>query len=107
MTGAELIAKERDQFVVNNKVDGELALAAVCLASPELLFIQLHRANQVIFSDPWPWSKADDTRPTSGNMVLPNRSLPNSMRIGQLVRAGAYIAAEIDRLQREEAELVK
>lgn len=111
--GIELIAEERERQVTEEgwtpehdaeHTDGSLAMAAVCYASPELLFIQEHRANQVIFNDPWPWDVRHDTRPYSGNMVLPNRSAGNHERIRQLVKAGALIAAELDRLLRAKGD---
>jgi hypothetical protein len=106
-TGLDLIAAERERQIKEEKwtpehdashTDGALALAAACYASPELLFIQKHRANQVIFADPWPWPGDQDKRPYSGNMVLPNRAAGNNERIRQLSKAGALIAAELDRL---------
>ena len=87
---------------------GELALAAVCLASPELLYRREDRANGTFFSDPWPWGVATsrgslapgDKRPHDGNSILPNKKAPVPMRRRQLVKAAALLVAEIERIDR-------
>ena len=96
-TGIEIIAKERKRQITeegyNSKMDdsqslGELALAAACYAIP--YYLRCSNNDSLL---PWPWSKED---------YKPNRS-PNKMgkgRIHELAKAGALIAAEIDRLQR-------
>lgn len=107
MTGIELIAAERArQMAVEGWTAahdaehdrGELAIAAVCYASPEPLKAlrsvpcscrEVHC--QHLFStvdkwlDPWPWAPEWDKRNKHD-------------RIRQLAIAGALIAAEIDRL---------
>lgn len=112
MTGVERIAKERERQVRaegwtaghdDNHVDGELAMAAACYATPELLYqMDGSGVNEIRFVDPWPWSQDEDKRPHpgDGNFVGPNRDLPIAKRIRQLEKAGALIAAEIDRLLR-------
>lgn len=88
-TGIELIAEERRrqievegwtvEYDKKEHVIGELALAASCYAIiPELRPAELPPS-------PWPWIGA--WKPT-----------PND-RIRELQKAGALIAAEIDRLQ--------
>ncbi len=105
MTGSELIANERRRQVEekgwttaydDRHLKGELALAAVCYASPELLYIKQTYANGVFYGDPWPWKR--DGSPAT--IALPNDQLPMDERIDLLVKSGALIAAEIDRLQR-------
>ena len=95
MTGAELIAKERKRQIEEEHYspqhdatynsDGRLARAAACYASPEgyrrLSFPDSHPTPEM-----WPWG-AETWRPTPDD------------RIRELVKAGALIAAEIDRLQ--------
>jgi len=85
-TGIELIAKERERQIAEEgwtkehdalHVNDELALAAVCYATPPY---KDHRGSY------WPWS-FDWFKPSPYN------------RIRELVKAGALIAAEIDRLQ--------
>lgn len=95
MTGAQMIARERTRQRREEKwsakhdnghTKGELAAAAACYALPPSIREQkiMRYSLRLIL---WPWSegwwkpKADD-------------------RIRELVKAGALIAAEIDRLQR-------
>lgn len=84
MTGAERIAAERDRQIVeehwtaehdNKHTDGALAHAAAVYAS-----------DRVDITDVWPWP---DEKPKIKD------------EISNLVRAGALIAAEIDRLLRD------
>lgn len=113
MTGVERIAKERQRQVEredwtaehdDGHTSGELAWAAVCYAAPALVYVQDDDyANQIVFRDPWPsgWEYADKRPyPDNGNQVGPNHELPVKERIRQLEKAGALIAAEIDRLLR-------
>ena len=89
--GVELIAAERkrqikeegyteEQDAKNNQF-GELAFAAACYALP------IGRAK---IMDLWPWD-ANDYKPSG--------SMDGEPRIHELAKAGALIAAEIDRLQ--------
>lgn len=108
-TGVELIEKERRRQVEREGYTpehddghdgGEIAMAAACYASPDLIYVEERHVNSIGFIDPWPWDECDDKRPHKGNEVLPNHRLTIAARIHQLVKAGALIAAEIDRLQR-------
>ena len=95
LNGAELIYRERNRQLReegwtaehdDEHNQGELALAAACYALAEL-----HREKEM-YGDPppeWPW-EAKWWRPTPHD------------RIRELVKAGALIAAEIDRMQRED-----
>lgn len=93
MTGAEMIAMERRRQVEEESYapeadalywhDGALARAAVCYALPEG-DRWTHGVNAIPAY--WPWG-ARFWKPTPGN------------RIRELVKAGALLAAEIDRLQ--------
>ena len=95
LNGAELIYRERNRQLReegwtaehdDEHNQGELALAAACYALAEL-----HREKEM-YGDPppeWPW-EATWWRPTPHD------------RIRELVKAGALIAAEIDRMQRED-----
>jgi hypothetical protein len=84
--------------------DDELAWAAVCYAAPDRVY-RKHEEQEieggyggepsevsttVTFQDPWPWEEEWDKRQKHD-------------RLRQLVIAGALIAAEIDRLKRQEA----
>jgi hypothetical protein len=107
MTGVELIAAERKrQFIKegwtaehdDGHSDGELAMAAACYAAaPNKILVQwagLH------FEDAWPWERRWDKRPRhrqSQKLKVPT----HRQRLRMLAKAGALIAAEIDRLQRQ------
>lgn len=114
MDGVKRIAQERKRQIEAEgwtaehdagHVDGELAWAAVCYAAPDLVYVKDERANTVMFVDPWPeeWEPKWDKRPAIGNKVLPNKAMNKSKRIRLLEKAGALIAAEIDRLLALEA----
>lgn len=107
--GVDRIGKERIRQIVeegwtaehdSSHSAGELALAAVCYATPILLY----RCEQSVlgfdFIDPWPesWDADWDKRPHEGNILRPNSRVARTVRIRQLEKAGALIAAEIDRL---------
>ena len=81
---------------------GQLALAAACYATPINLYRQRNYATSVNFEDPWPWNDEWDKRLYDGNVLLANRGASFSKRIRQLEKAGALIAAEIDRLIRKQ-----
>ena len=121
MTGVELIAAERERQVTgvelrvsppviwtpehdDNHRDGSLAWAAVCYAAPGRVYRQHDYAAGPSFRDPWPWENAADARKDGGNR--PGTTYPNVIptegpaRVRMLVKAGALIAAEIDRLGR-------
>lgn len=93
MTGIELIAAERRRQVEkegwseshdDGHDEGALACAAACYAMPaECRLMKQHRNVPIA----WPWYD-EWWKPT-----------PND-RVRELVKAGALIAAEIDRLQR-------
>jgi len=100
-TGVGLILQERNRQIEeegwtpehdDEHTGGELALVAALFASPMDLF---RRSRSGLgYSDPWPedWDHRWDKRTTV---------VDTSSRIKVLVKAGALIAAEIDRLQRE------
>lgn len=122
MDGVALIAEERKRQVAeegyNDKHDddfyhshGELAWAAVCYAAPLPVAIVVQQDTSepgsvsCIFVDPWPakWERQSDKRirDQEGRLVLANL-LPIRQQIRNFVKAGALIAAEIDRLCRRE-----
>lgn len=87
--------------------DGSLALAAACYATPVRIYEQNAFAGGVSYVDPWPWERLWDKRYRYGERrnnrgnVLPDPSTYNNKeRIDLLVKAGALIAAEIDRILR-------
>lgn len=96
MNGVEMIEAERqrqlDEEGFTNEHDdqhtaGELAIVAACFASPVQLYCY---RDGVLLQDIWPdtWHRCWDKRG------------PDADRIELLAKAGALIAAEIDRLKR-------
>ena len=98
--GAGLIAEERQRQINIEKwtpehddehVMGQLAIAAACYAEVSSLTVRARRAGRYLsipneILSRWPWST--------------KWWKPSSDPIRNLVKAGALIAAEIDRLQR-------
>ena len=115
-TGIELIAAERKRQIEvegwtpehdDGHSSGELAMAAACYATTSLIYRRDDYANQMRFLDPWPWDDVYDRRYRMGSAkknpgnVLPDpATYTDEETIDLLVKAGALIAAEIDRLQR-------
>lgn len=109
-TGVHRIAAERARQVQalgwdddhdDNHDDGAIAWAAVCYAAPwKLGWVEEINpppsADGPDARDPWPWDPEWDKR-THG----PDQT--REQRIRDLTKAGALIAAEIDRLLREQA----
>jgi hypothetical protein len=115
MSGIARITKERMRQILEENwtpghddqhIHGEMALAAACYAAP--IPIRAERVSLILcdcrsadcqhsfgfrerksWQDPWPWDSAWDKRSKHD-------------RIRQLEIAGALIAAEIDRLERQE-----
>lgn len=109
MTGAERIAAERQRQTEKlgwtpahdaEHTDRSLALVAVCYAAcsaGERAYVRREFAAGVKFIDPWPcsWAPRWDRRPYDGNVL----QVPTlAQRIRMLEKAGALIAAELDRL---------
>ena len=118
LTGLDLISAERDRQVEEEQWtpdhddkhwDGSLARAAACYASPIKIFCRRESPDGVSFDDPWPWdSKWDkrfsygERRENSGNSRPHPKTYTPVERIDLLKKAGALIAAEIDRLIRKD-----
>lgn len=108
LSGVDRIANERRrQILVEGHSpdhddlhdDGSLAIAAVCYAAPEPVYsLRSHYEGGMTFADPWPWDADWDKRPRDDHDCL--RSATQAERIRMLEKAGALIAAEIDRLLR-------
>lgn len=98
----QLDAEGWDKHHDNTHEDGELAMAAVCYAAPKPIFVQATTRGVVTFADPWPWDEDDDKRPYNPTTAAPfdPRKIKPEKRIRLLEKAGALIAAEIDRLLR-------
>lgn len=97
--GAAMIAAERVRQITDEDytpehddehVNGDIALAAVCYAAPEPIYVRRNEP-EVVFRDPWPWGRNDDKR---------GPRFDRARRIRDLTKAGALIAAEIDRMLR-------
>jgi PRTRC genetic system protein C len=81
--------------------DHSLAMAAAVYAAPEPVHVYRNPPDQ--FSDPWPWHPIEDKRKfADAGMHVPASAAEYSVeeRVALLVKAGALIAAEIDRLGR-------
>ncbi len=78
---------------------GQLAAAAACYAAPEPIYVERRYAKRILMENPWPWSEGRDRRPgEDGTVNREKQSIAD--RIRELERAGALVAAEIDRLLR-------
>lgn len=110
-TGVELISAERQRqievegWTAEHDAEhdaGELAMAAACYAAPEKIYIVRDFANAIHFVDPWPfedrWDKRYGYGDENGNVLPDPITYSNDEQIDLLVKAGALIAAEIDRL---------
>lgn len=102
MTGAELIAQERERQINkegwtpehdDTHIDGQMAIAAACYAVTGMPVI-VATNDSINGVDAFPWDPSWDKRQKHD-------------RKRQLVIAGALIAAEIDRLDRMEQGRVK
>ena len=100
-SGAERIADERrrqvgaEGYTAEHDDDhnlGQLAMAAACYAAPKPLYELREHNGSKVFRDPWPWARLFDTRIDKPSV---------DARIRLLEKAGALIAAEIDRLLRK------
>lgn len=118
LSGIEMIAAERNRQIAekgytpdhdDHHANGELALVAALLASPDLLYKQTGEEGGTAYADPWPesWERRWDRRPYYDKNGRPNHDVDMGTRerIGQLQKAGALIAAEIDRLLRIQANV--
>ena len=110
MSAIDDIAAERKRQIAVEGYDadhddehdaGEIAMAAACYAAPALIFTKDERATATIYGDPWPWDQAYDKRPFVGNMLRDPAKTSDKVRRDLLVKAGALIVAEIDRLDRQ------
>lgn len=123
MTAVDLIAAERQRQLEaegwtaehdDGHMTGELAWAAVCYAAPGRVYVGQGMLNGKAFGDPWPWRPHSDMsgrgsydwdkrkKGPQGHVGNAVRDMPadGPERIDFLVKAGALIAAEIDRLNR-------
>lgn len=108
MTGAELIAAERQRQIdaegwtpEHDERHGreELAWAATCYAAPDTIFrVWSPGPERMEFAEPWPTEWVlNRNRGEAGRQPWHR---PECSRLDRLVKAGALIAAEIDRLRR-------
>jgi len=113
VSGIDLIAAERTRQVEEEEwtpehddehTAHELALAAAAYAAPEQLFRKVEYYDEKIsFLDCFPtqWDSRWDKRHRDGQRSLAHADdTPREIRIRHLAKAGALIAAEIDRLLR-------
>ena len=115
-SGVDLITEERKRQLTDEGWDakhddrhtwGQLTMAAACYASPLKIYTLGKPVNDFMFRDPFPWGQSYDKRLRYGERrTNPGNSLPDpktyshAERLDLLTKAGALIAAEIDRLLR-------
>jgi hypothetical protein len=117
VSGAQLIAAERERQIAvkryskqhdDEHTDHSLALAACAYAAPQPLYYLSATEDVFHFVDCWPASwdyKYDHRERDSGShRLLLAGETPVARRIRALEKAGALIAAEIDRLLRLQAK---
>ena len=110
-TGIQRIADERARQIAgegwtpwhdDEHTNGELALVGVLYATPVWLFDKLVLRQDILeetrFRDPWPPSR---DREWDKRLATRNPKVASVKRIRELEKAGALIAAEIDRLLRK------
>ncbi len=119
MTGAEQIATERQRQIDDEGYtpehddeheDGSLAMAAICYAAPTKVYRFSDDFAQLLqFRDPWPWTiphdrryRMGERRENPGNVLPDPDTYTDAERMELLVKAGALIAAEIDRIERRQ-----
>lgn len=108
--GVEMIERERYRQVIEEGYDSEhdddhaggaIARAAASYAAPHRLLMEDRFPDGVEYTDTWPWTADDDKRhhrPWTPS-ELEDPALRRE-RVHELIKAGALIAAEIDRLER-------
>lgn len=109
---AELF-KTRRKYQVNHKgydeahddkhIHGELSNAAACLAATRPVLFQMPRAANTLkqYADPWPFEDWDGRGDKAVTTVRgPEVAEALKSRIDELVDAGTFITAEIERLMR-------
>ncbi len=115
--GAALIAAERRRQVAqegwthehdDGHVAGELADAALVYASPRKLYVKSDTTGVIVFHELWPHEWESKALPKTDGHGLDRREVTRineqTGRVLELTKAGALIAAEIDRLQRAARE---
>ena len=95
VTGVQLIERERQQLKWGDPREeayssGELSRLAACYAVSEKIYFQRQYPHDIRFIDVHPFESRTLSHTTT-----------KEERINDLVRAGALIAAEIDRLQQQ------
>lgn len=113
--GIELVAVERQRQIVvkgydaehdEEHSDGALAMAGACYAANERIYVRDERVAGVMFRDPWPLGDEGDAREYDGNVLKHPIKMKRPARIRLLVKAAAFIVAEVDRLLDLEARAV-
>lgn len=111
--GAKRIADERERQIAkegwsaehdDDHADRSLVFAAACYAAPGELHRFIALENGATYVDPWPesWDAQYDKRAYQKGKLIPMDELPIKDQIRSLEKAGALIAAEIDRLLRQQ-----
>lgn len=96
----QIVDEGFDAFHDNEHVYGELAMAAACFAAPDRIYVYDDDSSGFRFIDPWPWDSRWDKRENCPEYYGPRESISIKHRRDLLIKAGALIAAEIDRIDR-------
>jgi hypothetical protein len=124
LCGTDLIAMERARQIHSERWtqnhddvhdDDSLVLAAICYAAPRRVYVRDGFETGMTFEDPWPvsWDDQWDKRavygdaPDEGLRIADPSTYTFEQRLDLLVKAGALIAAEIDRVKRAHARSVQ
>lgn len=133
MKGTDLIAAERARQLAaedwtpehdDQHGDGQLSMAAICYAAPDLIYHRpytrdwnnkrCYPVNSLRLADPWPWDDRwdkrlvyGDRRENPGNVLPDPDTYSDKERLDLLVKAGALIAAELDKLLRQRSRTDK
>jgi hypothetical protein len=123
-SGIELIAEERKRQIEqegytaehdDRHENGELAMAAACYATPARIYTMCGDDDKTVLEDPFPFTWRYDKRRDYGHsheeddgdefiLNIPDpRDYTDAEQLDLLIKAGALIVAEIDRLQRAAA----
>lgn len=108
LDGAGLITQERARQITENGYTpeyddkhgyGDMALVASLYAAPVQIYRKHDHPAGPRFDKESPWADSDK-RPRRGDVLMDPREHTVEQRLDLLVKAGALIAAEIDRIKR-------
>jgi hypothetical protein len=105
----QVTAEGYDESHDDRHVNQSLAMAAACYAAPNWIYTIQQSGKNVSVQEAWPWANGQDRRgmrhqrrdvPLGNNCTRVEHGPPPEIRRQELVKAGALILAEIERLDR-------